>query len=104
MLLEATAFCSHRKGFLNQEKSQLICPFTIKSTYQNLSKAIKATTRRILKASQKQKSIGGFTNLKLTPGTKYLWHPGTDNTFSGYGFPIDREDDHLVGLLMIDRP
>lgn len=32
----------------------------------------------------------------------FLWHPGTDNIFSGYG--IEVRPAHLVGLLMIDRP
>jgi len=32
----------------------------------------------------------------------FLWHPGTENIFSGYG--IEVRPAHLVGLLMIDRP
>ena len=35
----------------------------------------------------------------------YLWHPETDGVFSGYGLTIDQErKNHLVGLLMVDRP
>jgi hypothetical protein len=35
----------------------------------------------------------------------FLWHPGTKDTFSGYGFTIQAgRQDHLVGLLMVDRP
>jgi hypothetical protein len=35
----------------------------------------------------------------------FLWHPGTEGTFSGYGLTA-REGfkDYLVGLLMVDRP
>ena len=35
----------------------------------------------------------------------HLWHPETENTFSGYGLAVypDRSD-RLVGLLMVDRP
>jgi len=35
----------------------------------------------------------------------FLWHPGTENVFSGYGLVAkDGSNEHLVGLLMIDRP
>jgi len=35
----------------------------------------------------------------------YLWHPGTETTFSGYGLTLaDGRADELVGLLMVDRP
>jgi hypothetical protein len=35
----------------------------------------------------------------------FLWHPGTENVFSGYGLAMkDGSNEHLVGLLMIDRP
>jgi hypothetical protein len=35
----------------------------------------------------------------------FLWHPGTRDVFSGYGL-VAREgfQDHLVGILMVDRP
>jgi hypothetical protein len=35
----------------------------------------------------------------------FLWHPGTENVFSGYGLTVKAgSSEHLVGLLMIDRP
>ncbi|MCL4266688.1 MAG: hypothetical protein KJ069_26080 [Anaerolineae bacterium] len=35
----------------------------------------------------------------------YLWHPGTEEVFSGYGLTLaDGRPDRLVGLLMVDRP
>ena len=35
----------------------------------------------------------------------YLGHPGTEDTFSGYGLTVSPDrPDRLVGLLMIDRP
>jgi hypothetical protein len=35
----------------------------------------------------------------------FLWHPGTDRVFSGYGLAVDPErPDWLIGILMIDRP
>lgn len=35
----------------------------------------------------------------------YLHHPGTNEVFSGYGLTMqDGRKDHLVGLLMVDRP
>lgn len=35
----------------------------------------------------------------------FLWHPGTEFTFSGLGLAVeDGRKDLLVGLLMIDRP
>ena len=35
----------------------------------------------------------------------YLWHPETEDTFSGYGLTIEQpRKDRLVGLLMVDRP
>jgi len=35
----------------------------------------------------------------------FLWHPGTENVFSGYGLAVKAgSNEHLVGLLMIDRP
>jgi hypothetical protein len=35
----------------------------------------------------------------------FLWHPGTENVFSGYGLAVKAgSSEHLVGLLMIDRP
>jgi hypothetical protein len=35
----------------------------------------------------------------------YLYHPGTEDLFSGYGLTFeDGRNDRLVGLLMIDRP
>jgi len=36
------------------------------------------------------------------PEVLYLWHPGTPDTFSGYGLAL--APAHLVGLMMIDRP
>jgi len=36
------------------------------------------------------------------PGLRFLWHPGTTDTFSGYGLEV--APSHLVGLLMVDRP
>ena len=35
----------------------------------------------------------------------FLWHPSTEDVFSGYGL-IAREGikDHLVGIPMVDRP
>ena len=41
-------------------------------------------------------------NTKHNPALLYLWHPGTRDTFSGYG--LARAPAHLVGLVMIDRP
>ena len=32
----------------------------------------------------------------------YLWHPNTEDVFSGYGLGIDK--DYIVGFLMVDRP
>ena len=35
----------------------------------------------------------------------FLWHPNTENVFSGYGLTMNAgSKEHLVGLLMIDRP
>ena len=35
----------------------------------------------------------------------FLWHPSTENVFSGYGLTMNAgSKEHLVGLLMIDRP
>jgi hypothetical protein len=35
----------------------------------------------------------------------FLWHPGTRKIFSGYGLTTQAgHPDHLVGLLMVDRP
>ena len=35
----------------------------------------------------------------------FLWHPGTECSFSGYGLAVgDGRKDRLVGLLMVDRP
>ena len=35
----------------------------------------------------------------------YLWHPETEDVFSGYGLTVEQErKDRLVGLLMVDRP
>ena len=35
----------------------------------------------------------------------FLWHPGTKDIFSGYGLTVQPgRKDHLVGLLMVDRP
>ena len=35
----------------------------------------------------------------------YLGHPGTEDTFSGYGLTVQPDrPDRLVGLLMVDRP
>src|SRR3990172_9395425 len=35
----------------------------------------------------------------------YLWHPGTEDIFSGYGLVVeDGKRNRLVGLLMVDRP
>ncbi len=35
----------------------------------------------------------------------FLWHPGTEQTFSGYGLAMQPgSDEFLVGLLMVDRP
>lgn len=36
------------------------------------------------------------------PELLYLWHPGTADTFSGYGLVL--APAHLVGAVMIDRP
>jgi len=36
------------------------------------------------------------------PELLYLWHPGTADTFSGYGLVL--APAHLVGVVMIDRP
>ena len=36
------------------------------------------------------------------PALLYLWHPGTPDTFSGYGLAL--APTHLVGIVMIDRP
>jgi hypothetical protein len=33
----------------------------------------------------------------------YLWHPGTQDIFSGYGLSL-ATSSHLVGIVMIDRP
>ena len=43
---------------------------------------------------------------KVRGGSLYfLWHPGTKDTFSGYGLTVQSgQKDHLVGLLMVDRP
>jgi hypothetical protein len=35
------------------------------------------------------------------PGLRFLWHPGTNDLFSGYG--LELAPSHLVGLLMVDR-
>ena len=35
----------------------------------------------------------------------YLWHPETEDKFSGYGLTTKPErKNRLVGLLMVDRP
>ena len=35
----------------------------------------------------------------------FLWHPGTENTFSGYGLTTRaNRKDFMVGVLMVDRP
>lgn len=35
----------------------------------------------------------------------FLWHPETENVFSGYGLTMKaRSKEHLIGLLMVDRP
>jgi len=35
----------------------------------------------------------------------YLWHPGTEDVFSGYGLVVeDGKRNRLVGLLLVDRP
>ena len=35
----------------------------------------------------------------------FLWHPGSENVFSDYGLALKvGSNEHLVGLLMIDRP
>jgi hypothetical protein len=35
----------------------------------------------------------------------FLWHPGTEDAFSGYGLVTkDGFKDYLVGILMVDRP
>lgn len=35
----------------------------------------------------------------------FLWHPGTQDVFSGYGLTVQPgRIEHLVGLLMVDRP
>ncbi len=35
----------------------------------------------------------------------YLWHPGMEDIFSGYGLVMeDGRRNRLVGLLMVDRP
>ena len=36
------------------------------------------------------------------PELRFLWHPGTNDIFSGYGLAI--APAHLVGLLLVDRP
>jgi hypothetical protein len=38
----------------------------------------------------------------LGVGLFYLWHPGTQDQFSGYGLSI--APSRLVGLIMVDRP
>lgn len=45
-------------------------------------------------------------NLLISKGDlAFLWHPGTENTFSGYGLALQAgRKDILVGLLMVDRP
>jgi hypothetical protein len=35
----------------------------------------------------------------------FLWHPNTENVFSGYGLTVQPgRKEHLMGLLMVDRP
>ena len=35
----------------------------------------------------------------------FLWHPSTEDVFSGYGLTMKADSkEHLVGLLMVDRP
>ncbi len=53
-------------------------------------------------------SFSHWTETKEVPkrGELYfLWHPGTEDIFSGYGL-VAKEGfkDYLVGLLMVDRP
>lgn len=36
------------------------------------------------------------------PELRFLWHPGTNDIFSGYG--LATAPAHLVGLLLVDRP
>jgi hypothetical protein len=38
----------------------------------------------------------------LPPELRFLWHPETRDTFSGYGLAL--APAHLVGVVMIDRP
>jgi hypothetical protein len=38
-------------------------------------------------------------------GLYFLWHPGTQDVFSGYGLNVQAgRKGRLVGLLMVDRP
>lgn len=35
----------------------------------------------------------------------FLWHPETEDVFSGYGLTVDEDrKDRLAGILMVDRP
>src|SRR2546423_14895398 len=55
-------------------------------------------------ARQRRRRRGRERTMSTTPTPKllYLWHPGTPDTFSGYGLALTPA--HLVGLVMIDRP
>jgi len=47
--------------------------------------------------------MSGVENMSLDEYAAWcLWHPGTEDTFSGYG--IGKDTDYIIGLLMIDRP
>jgi hypothetical protein len=46
-------------------------------------------------------------NENTNPGGNlyFLWHPNTQDTFSGYGLTVQpSRKEQLVGLLMVDRP
>jgi hypothetical protein len=46
-------------------------------------------------------------NENTSPGSNlyFLWHPGTQDTFSGYGLTVQPgRKEQLAGLLMVDRP
>jgi hypothetical protein len=45
---------------------------------------------------------GSMEPASKTPVLQFLWHPGSNDIFSGYGLVI--APAHLVGLVMVDRP
>jgi hypothetical protein len=40
--------------------------------------------------------------LRHEPELRFLWHPGTNDIFSGYGLVV--APAHVVGLILVDRP